>query len=110
MKNKTPLSISINQKLLKNIEENISGKSRSEKIANCAEAGYHKIMRLKASFKQHGGVGIPIERDISDEKWAEECFQKALEDLLKGKKPTPKKSKPASHKKTWLEHAEDVKV
>ena len=34
------ISISIPQKLLTTIEQNVSGLSRSEKIVKCAQAGY----------------------------------------------------------------------
>ena len=34
------INITIPQKLLNNIEQNVSGLSRSEKIVKCAQAGY----------------------------------------------------------------------
>jgi len=37
------ISISISQKLLQNIEQNITGNSRSKKIENCIQIGYIEL-------------------------------------------------------------------
>lgn len=41
---KIAINISIPQKLLTKIQENIEGKNRSEKVEKCCEAGYEKIV------------------------------------------------------------------
>lgn len=40
---KMSIYINIKKELVKKIEENISGKSRSQKIAKCAEVGYIEL-------------------------------------------------------------------
>jgi len=45
------ISISISQKLLHNIEKNIAGVNRSEKITKCAELGYIELTNPTGASK-----------------------------------------------------------